>query len=144
MDISYTKLGDKRKELIIIAGMAGADVFVGVSVGNIVTEEMIKGMNSAPFIFAMANPEPEILPDLAYKAGASIVGTGRSDLFNQVNNALVFPGLFKGLFAAGVRSPSQKDSSDILSPSRHPRLVFLCPSGSMELFNHTALYGCNR
>ena len=85
------------------SSMVGTDVFVGVSVGNIVTEEMIKGMNSAPFIFAMANPEPEILPDLAYKAGASIVGTGRSDLFNQVNNALVFPGLFKGLFAAGVR-----------------------------------------
>ena len=72
--------------------MVGADVFVGVSIGNIVTSEMIKGMNKAPFIFAMA-----------YKAGASIVGTGRSDLLNQVNNALVFPGLFKGLFAAGVR-----------------------------------------
>ena len=82
--------------------MVGADVFVGVSVGNIVTEAMIKGMNSSPFIFAMANPEPEILPDLAYKAGASIVGTGRSDLPNQVNNALVFPGLFKGLFNAGI------------------------------------------
>jgi len=83
--------------------MVGADVFVGVSIGNIVTQEMIKGMNKAPFIFAMANPEPEIMPDLAYEAGASIVGTGRSDLLNQVNNALVFPGLFKGLFAAGVR-----------------------------------------
>ena len=83
--------------------MVGADVFVGVSIGNIVTQEMIKGMNSAPFIFAMANPQPEIMPDLAYEAGASIVGTGRSDLLNQVNNALVFPGLFKGLFAAGVR-----------------------------------------
>ncbi len=84
------------------SSMVGADVFVGVSVGNIVTEAMIKGMNSSPFIFAMANPEPEILPELAYKAGASIVGTGRSDLPNQVNNALVFPGLFKGLFNAGV------------------------------------------
>ena len=83
--------------------MAGADVFVGVSTGNIVTQEMIKCMNNAPFIFAMANPNPEIMPDLAYEAGASIVGTGRSDLPNQVNNALVFPGLFKGLFTAGVR-----------------------------------------
>ena len=83
--------------------MVGADVFVGVSIGNIVTQEMIKGMNSAPFIFAMANPQPEIMPDLAYEAGASVVGTGRSDLPNQVNNALVFPGLFKGLFTAGVR-----------------------------------------
>ena len=83
--------------------MAVADVFVGVSIGNIVTQEMIKCMNNAPFIFAMANPNPEIMPDLAYEAGASIVGTGRSDLPNQVNNALVFPGLFKGLFTAGVR-----------------------------------------
>ena len=83
--------------------MVGTDVFVGVSIGNIVTPAMIQGMNSAPFIFAMANPEPEIMPDLAYKAGASVVGTGRSDLLNQVNNALVFPGLFKGLFVSGIK-----------------------------------------
>ncbi|MEI6691154.1 MAG: NADP-dependent malic enzyme [Chlorobium sp.] len=83
--------------------LIGADVFVGVSIGNIVSQEMVKGMNKNPFIFAMANPTPEIMPDLAYEAGASIVGTGRSDLLNQVNNALVFPGLFKGLFAAGIR-----------------------------------------
>jgi len=83
--------------------LVGADVFVGVSIGNIVTKEMVKSMNSSPFIFAMANPTPEIMPDLAYEAGASIVGTGRSDLLNQVNNALAFPGLFKGLFASGVR-----------------------------------------
>jgi malate dehydrogenase (oxaloacetate-decarboxylating) len=82
--------------------MAGTDVFVGVSVGNIVTTEMVEGMNSAPFIFAMANPTPEIMPDLAYKAGASIVGTGRSDMPNQVNNALVFPGLFRGIFTSGI------------------------------------------
>ncbi len=83
--------------------LIGADVFVGVSIGNIVSQDMVKGMNKNPFIFAMANPTPEIMPDLAYEAGASIVGTGRSDLLNQVNNALVFPGLFKGLFAAGIR-----------------------------------------
>ncbi|MEI8185344.1 MAG: NADP-dependent malic enzyme [Chlorobiaceae bacterium] len=83
--------------------LIGADVFVGVSIGNIVTQEMVKGMNKAPFIFAMANPTPEIMPDLAYEAGASIVGTGRSDLLNQVNNALVFPGLFKGLFTSSIR-----------------------------------------
>ena len=82
--------------------LVGADVFVGVSVGNIVSPEMIEGMNKAPFIFAMANPTPEIMPDLAYKAGASIVGTGRSDFPNQVNNALVFPGLFRGLFTSGI------------------------------------------
>lgn len=85
------------------SSMVGADVFVGVSIGNIVTPAMVEGMNSAPFIFAMANPEPEIMPDLAYKAGASVVGTGRSDLPNQVNNALVFPGLFKGLFLSGIK-----------------------------------------
>lgn len=85
------------------SSMVGADVFVGVSIGNIVTPAMVEGMNSSPFIFAMANPEPEIMPDLAYKAGASVVGTGRSDLPNQVNNALVFPGLFKGLFLSGIK-----------------------------------------
>lgn len=85
------------------SSMVGADVFVGVSIGNIVTPAMVEGMNSSPFIFAMANPEPEIMPDLAYKAGASVVGTGRSDLPNQVNNALVFPGLFKGLFSSGIK-----------------------------------------
>lgn len=85
------------------SSMVGADVFVGVSIGNIVTPAMVEGMNSSPFIFAMANPEPEIMPDLAYKSGASVVGTGRSDLPNQVNNALVFPGLFKGLFLSGIK-----------------------------------------
>jgi malate dehydrogenase (oxaloacetate-decarboxylating) len=85
------------------SAMAGADVFVGVSVGNIVTGEMIAGMNPAPFIFPMANPTPEIMPEEAFRAGACIVGTGRSDLPNQVNNALVFPGLFKGLLQTGIR-----------------------------------------
>ena len=84
--------------------MVGTDVFVGVSIGNIVTPAMVEGMNPSPFIFAMANPEPEIMPDLAYKAGASVVGTGRSDLPNQVNNALVFPGLFRGLFTSGIKN----------------------------------------
>lgn len=83
--------------------MVGADVFVGVSKGNIVTTEMVKSMNSDPIIFAMANPNPEIMPDLAYLGGASIVGTGRSDLPNQVNNALVFPGLFRGILKAGIK-----------------------------------------
>ncbi len=83
--------------------LTGADVFVGVSRGNIVTAAMIEGMNNSPFIFAMANPTPEIMPELAYKAGAVVVGTGRSDLPNQVNNALVFPGLFRGLLSTGTR-----------------------------------------
>lgn len=75
--------------------MVGADVFIGVSTANIVTEEMIKSMNKDPIVFAMANPVPEIDPDLA-KAGARIVGTGRSDYPNQINNVLAFPGIFRG------------------------------------------------
>ena len=77
--------------------LVGADVFIGVSKSKQLTGEMIKTMNIDPIIFAMANPEPEILPDEALKAGAAIVGTGRSDFLNQINNALVFPGIFRGL-----------------------------------------------
>ena len=73
-----------------------ADVFVGVSVGNIVTEQMVQSMNDKAIVFAMANPVPEIQPELAKKAGVAIVGTGSSKHPNQINNALVFPGLFRG------------------------------------------------
>lgn len=76
--------------------LVGADVFVGVSVGNIVTEQMVQSMNDKAIVFAMANPVPEIQPELAKKAGAAIVGTGSSKHPNQINNALVFPGLFRG------------------------------------------------
>lgn len=76
--------------------MNGADVFIGVSAPNIVTEEMVKTMNSDAIMFPMANPTPEIMPDLAKKAGARIVGTGRSDFPNQINNVLAFPGIFRG------------------------------------------------
>lgn len=76
--------------------MKGADVFVGVSRGNLVSEEMVASMNEKPIILAMANPTPEIMPDKALSAGAYIVGTGRSDFPNQINNVLVFPGIFKG------------------------------------------------
>ena len=76
--------------------LVGADVFIGVSSANIVSEEMVASMNSDAIIFAMANPVPEIDPELAKKAGARVVGTGRSDYPNQVNNVLAFPGIFKG------------------------------------------------
>lgn len=76
--------------------MKGADIFIGVSAPNIVTEEMVASMNKDAIIFAMANPTPEIMPDLAKKAGARVVGTGRSDFPNQVNNVVAFPGIFKG------------------------------------------------
>lgn len=75
---------------------AGADIFVGVSAPNIVTEEMVASMNPDSILFAMANPVPEIMPDIAKKAGAKVVGTGRSDFPNQVNNVVAFPGIFKG------------------------------------------------
>ena len=73
-----------------------ADVFIGVSAPNVVTQDMIKSMNGDAIVFAMANPTPEIMPDLALKAGARVVGTGRSDFNNQINNLLAFPGIFRG------------------------------------------------
>ena len=76
--------------------MRGADIFVGVSAPNIVSEEMVASMNTDAILFAMANPVPEIMPDVAKKAGARVVGTGRSDFPNQVNNVVAFPGIFKG------------------------------------------------
>ncbi len=76
--------------------LKGADIFVGVSAPNIVTPEMVSSMNQDAILFAMANPVPEIMPDLAKAAGARVVGTGRSDFPNQVNNVVAFPGIFKG------------------------------------------------
>jgi malate dehydrogenase (oxaloacetate-decarboxylating) len=76
--------------------LKGADVFIGVSAPGIVSKEMVSSMNKDSILFAMANPTPEIMPDLAKEAGAKVMGTGRSDFPNQVNNVLVFPGVFKG------------------------------------------------
>ena len=76
--------------------LIGADIFVGVSAPNIVSKEMVASMNKDAILFAMANPVPEIMPDLAKEAGAKVVGTGRSDFPNQVNNVVAFPGIFKG------------------------------------------------
>ena len=76
--------------------LKGADVFIGVSAPGTVTEEMVKTMAKDPILFPMANPVPEIMPDLAMKAGAAVVGTGRSDFPNQINNVLAFPGIFRG------------------------------------------------
>lgn len=83
--------------------LVGADIFIGVSAPNSVTEEMVRSMNKDEILFAMANPVPEIMPDLAKAAGARIVGTGRSDFPNQVNNVLVFPGIFKGALEGKAR-----------------------------------------
>lgn len=91
--------------------MRGADVFVGVSVAGAVTQEMVRSMNHHPIIFAMANPVPEIMPDTAKEAGAKVVGTGRSDFPNQVNNVLAFPGIFRG--ALDVRATQITDEMKI-------------------------------
>lgn len=83
--------------------LKNADIFIGVSKAGLVTEEMVSGMNKDAIIFAMANPEPEIMPELAHKAGAAVVATGRSDFPNQVNNVLAFPGIFRGVLDANVK-----------------------------------------
>lgn len=89
----------------------GADLFIGVSAPNCVTEEMVKSMTPQPILFPMANPDPEILPELAKKAGAAVVGTGRSDYPNQINNVLAFPGIFRG--ALDVRASRINDEMNI-------------------------------
>lgn len=121
--------------------MKGADIFVGVSAPGIVSQEMVASMNSDAILFAMANPVPEILPDLAKAAGAKIVGTGRSDFPNQVNNVVVFPGIFKGALEgrasaiteemklaaasaiAGLVAPSELSEDNILPEAFDPRVA---------------------
>ena len=121
--------------------MKGADIFIGVSAPGIVTEEMVSSMNSDSILFAMANPVPEIMPDLAKKAGARVVGTGRSDFPNQVNNVVVFPGIFKGALEgraaaiteemklaaaeaiAGLVAPSEINEDNILPEAFDPRVA---------------------
>ena len=92
--MNVTNLEQKHGSLA--DALKGADIFVGVSAPNIVTAEMVSSMNKDAILFAMANPVPEIMPDLAKAAGAKVVGTGRSDFPNQVNNVVAFPGIFKG------------------------------------------------
>ncbi|HWQ59925.1 MAG TPA: NADP-dependent malic enzyme [Candidatus Fimivivens sp.] len=94
----------------LATALSNADVFVGVSKGNILDRDDIRTMAERPIVFAMANPEPEILPDDATAGGAFIVGTGRSDFPNQINNALVFPGLFRGLLDLRAADPSRSIS----------------------------------
>jgi malate dehydrogenase (oxaloacetate-decarboxylating) len=86
----------------IAEAMRGADVLIGLAVADLVTQDMVSSMAKDAIVFAMANPIPEIMPDLAREAGAVIVGTGRSDFPNQINNSLVFPGVFRGALDAGA------------------------------------------
>lgn len=97
MQEKMAQLTNPNQETGLLAdAMKGADIFVGVSAPGIVTQEMVASMNHDSILFAMANPVPEIMPDLAKAAGARVVGTGRSDFPNQVNNVVAFPGIFKG------------------------------------------------
>lgn len=97
MQKEMTKVTNLEGRIALLAdALKGADIFVGVSAPNIVTPEMVASMNQDAILFAMANPVPEIMPDLAKAAGAKVVGTGRSDFPNQVNNVVAFPGIFKG------------------------------------------------
>ncbi|HSX36061.1 MAG TPA: NADP-dependent malic enzyme [Patescibacteria group bacterium] len=104
--LEYTNLSGIDGSLEDI--LQGADVFIGVSKPGLLTPEMVKSMDKDPIIFAMANPTPEIMPDQALAAGAAIVATGRSDFPNQVNNALAFPGVFRGALDNRVRTITDK------------------------------------
>lgn len=106
-EISNRKMKKGSLETVI----KGADVFIGVSAPGTVTEEMVHSMAREPILFPMANPTPEIMPDLAKKAGAAVVGTGRSDFPNQINNVLAFPGIFRG--ALDVRASDINDEMKI-------------------------------
>ncbi len=104
--LTFSNRNDKAGSLTDV--LRDADVFIGVSKGNLLTAADIQSMAKDPIIFAMANPEPEIMPDLALSAGAAVVGTGRSDFPNQVNNVLAFPGIFRGALDAGATQITEK------------------------------------
>lgn len=114
-----TNLGGKKGSLA--DAMKGADVFIGVSAPGIVSEEMVASMNEKAIVLPMANPVPEIMPDLAKKGGAYIVGTGRSDFPNQINNVLAFPGIFRG--ALDVRASDINEEMKIASAHAIASLV---------------------
>jgi len=101
--------------------LRGADVFIGVSAEGLVTEEMVRSMARDSIIFAMANPVPEIMPDVAYNGGAAVIGTGRSDFPNQINNSLAFPGIFRG--ALDVRAPRISTNMEIAAAKALASLV---------------------
>lgn len=107
--IKMSKVTNRRKATGRLEDvMRGADVFIGVSAPNVVSQEMVESMNADAIVFAMANPVPEIMPDLAKKAGARVVGTGRSDFPNQINNVLAFPGIFRGALDAMAGSITEE------------------------------------
>ena len=131
----------EEREGSLADALVGADIFVGVSAPNLVTADMVKTMNKDAIIFAMANPVPEIMPDVAKAAGAKVVGTGRSDFPNQVNNVVAFPGIFKGalegratqiteemklaaaLAIAGLVSDEELNEDNIMPKAFDPRIA---------------------
>ena len=120
--VEVAKITNKEKKQGTLADVAkGADVLVGVSVAGAFTAEMIKSMNRDPIILAMANPTPEIFPEEAIKAGAAVMGTGRSDFANQINNVLAFPGIFRG--ALDVRASDINDEMKIAASKAIASLV---------------------
>ena len=131
-------------------GIKGADIFIGVSTKNILTQNMVKTMANNAVVFAIANPEPEILPNLALEAGALIAASVRSDFNNQINNSLVFPGLFKGILNSGVKKiddrikieaalalaeivPADKLNKNYIIPDALDKNV---PLGLQKIFQH--------
>ena len=120
--VEVAKITNKEKKQGTLADVAkGADVLVGVSVAGAFTPEMIQSMNRDPIILAMANPTPEIFPEDAIKAGAAVMGTGRSDFANQINNVLAFPGIFRG--ALDVRASDINDEMKIAASRAIASLV---------------------
>jgi malate dehydrogenase (oxaloacetate-decarboxylating) len=110
--IQYLEFTNKQNRAGALAdAMRGADIFVGVSAPNVVTEQMVREMNPGAIVLAMSNPVPEIMPDKALAAGAAVVGTGRSDFPNQINNVLAFPGIFRG--ALDVRAKDINEAMKI-------------------------------
>ena len=152
--VEVTNLGDESGTLA--DALKGADIFVGVSAPGIVSEEMVASMNKDAILFAMANPVPEIMPDLAKAAGAKVVGTGRSDFPNQVNNVVAFPGIFKGALEgrakqiteemklaaanaiAGLVADEELNENNILPEAFDPRVADVVSHAVMD---HIRLYG---
>ena len=120
--IEMAKITNKAKEKGTLAEVIkGADVFIGVSAPGLVTEEMVRSMAKDPILFPMANPVPEIMPEAALAAGACVVGTGRSDYPNQINNVLAFPGIFRGAF--DVRASDINDAMKVAAANALSALV---------------------
>jgi len=136
----FAKVTNREKKIGNLArAMVGADVFIGVSKGGLVTSEMVSTMADGAIVIAMANPEPEILPDKAKKGGARIVGTGRSDYPNQVNNSLIFPGLFRGLLdshatkiSVGIKQVARDALANFVVPTEDKILPSMFDKGQAE------------